>query len=308
MAGRGTRGEAQSTDRSGMVFCRKLRDTDPAPRSVCGDITPGRKLMLNRRLIPLALMSAAALAAPLIAKPTMHRATAHKPKVAMPVDYSAMLADPLRSDDMRKLDEGRMPASVLAFAGIKPGQTVLDFIAGGGYYSLLLARAVGPTGKVIAANPPGEYNAKAWEPFAGKVPQMHVMVSEISAMKFAPHSLDLIFTNLNYHDLYWESEKYKFPRVEVPPVLAGWFAAVKRGGHVVIIDHVGPAGGDPREVAARLHRIDPERVKADMKAAGFVLEAESSVLRRSEDDHSKLVFDPAVRGKTDRFMLKFRRP
>mgnify|MGYP002145408416 CR=1 FL=1 len=120
-------------------------------------------------------------------------------------------------------------------------------------------------------------------------------------------SLDLIFTNLNYHDLYWESEKYKFPRVDVPPVLAGWFRAVKPGGHVVIVDHVGPAG-DPREVANRLHRIDPERVKADMTAAGFVLEAESSVLRRSEDDHSKLVFDPAVRGNTDRFMLKFRRP
>ena len=264
--------------------------------------------MLNRRLIPLALMSAAALATPLTAKPTTQKTMDHKAKAATPVDYSAMLADPLRTDAMRKLDEGRMPAAVLAFAGVKPGQKVLDFFAGGGYYSLLLARAVGPTGTVIAANPPGENDAKAWEPFVGKVPQLHVMVSEISAMKFAPRSLDLIFTNLNYHDLYWESEKYKFPRVEVPPVLAGWFAAVKRGGHVVIIDHTGPAGGDPREVANRLHRIDPERVKADMKAAGFVLESESNVLRRSEDDHSKLVFDPAVRGKTDRFMLKFRRP
>lgn len=264
--------------------------------------------MINRRLIPLALLSAAALAAPLIAKPAMHKPMAHKAKAAIPVDYSAMLSDPLRSDDMRKLDEGRMPAAVLAFTGVKPGQKVLDFVAGGGYYSLLLARAVGPTGMVTAANPPGENNAKAWEPFAGKVPQMNVVVSEIAAMKFAPRSLDLIFTNLNYHDLYWESEKYKFPRVEVPPVLAGWFAAVKRGGHVVIIDHTGPAGGDPREVAERLHRIDPERVKADMKAAGFVLESESNVLRRSEDDHSKLVFDPLVRGKTDRFMLKFRRP
>ena len=264
--------------------------------------------MINRRLIPLALISAAALASPLIAKPTTHKTMAHKPKAATPVNYSAILADPLRSADMRKLDEGRMPAAVLAFAGVKPGQTVLDFMAGGGYYSLLLARAVGPTGKVVAANPPGENDAKAWEPFAGKVPQMQVMVTEISAMKFAPRSLDLIFTNLNYHDLYWESEKYKFPRVEVPGVLAGWFGAVKRGGHVVIIDHAGPAGGDPREVANRLHRIDPERVKADMRAAGFILESESNVLRRSEDDHSKLVFDPAVRGKTDRFIMKFRRP
>ena len=255
---------------------------------------------MNRRLIPLALLGAAMLGSPLLARPAV--------TAAKPLPSAAWLADPLRSADMRKLDEGRLPAQVLAFAGVKPGQAVLDFMAGGGYYSLLLARAVGPKGMVFAANTAGENDAKAWEPFAGKIPQLHVMVMEIPAMQFAPRSLDLIFTNLNYHDLYWESEKYHFARVEVPKVLAGWFTAVKPGGHVVIIDHAGPAGGDPREVADRLHRIDPERVKADMATAGFVFEAESSVLRRSEDDHSKQVFDAAVRGKTDRFMLKFRRP
>ena len=255
---------------------------------------------MNRRLIPLALLGAAMLGSPLLAKPAV--------TAAKPLPSAAWLADPLRSADMRKLDEGRLPAQVLAFAGVKPGQAVLDFMAGGGYYSLLLARAVGPKGMVFAVNTAGENDAKAWEPFADKIPQLHVMVSEIPAMQFAPRSLDLIFTNLNYHDLYWESEKYHFARVEVSKVLAGWFTAVKPGGHVVIVDHAGPVGGDPREVADRLHRIDPERVKADMAAAGFVFEAESNVLRRSEDDHSKLVFDPAVRGKTDRFMLKFRRP
>jgi predicted methyltransferase len=94
----------------------------------------------------------------------------------------------------------------------------------------------------------------------------------------------------------------------VPKVLASWFTELKPGGHVVIVDHAANPGGDPREVADKLHRIDPERVKADMAAAGFVLEGESSVLRRSEDDRTKLVFDPSVRGKTDRFILKFRRP
>ena len=255
---------------------------------------------MNRRLIPFALLSLAALAAPLLAKPAMH--------AAKPAPYAAWLADPLRTDDMRKLDEGRMPAAVLAFAGVKPGQTVLDFFAGSGYYSVLLARAVGPKGHVFAANPPGENDPKAWEPLAGKIPQLQVMVAEIPQMQFAPRSLDLIFTNLNYHDLYWESEKYHFPRVEVPKVLATWFTQVKPGGHVVIVDHAANRGGDPREVTDKLHRIDPERVKADMAAAGFVFEAESNVLRRSEDDRSKLVFDPAVRGKTDRFILKFRRP
>ena len=255
---------------------------------------------MNHRLIPLALLGAVALAAPLLAKPAMH--------AAKPAPTASWLADPLRSDDMRKLDEGRKPAEVLAFAGVKPGQTVLDFFAGSGYYSILLARAVGPKGMVFAANPPGENDPKAWEPLAGKIPQLHVMVAEVAQMQYAPRSLDLIFTNLNYHDLYWESEKYHFPRVDVPKVLAAWFTQVKPGGHVVIIDHAANPGGDPREVADKLHRIDAERVKADMAAAGFVLEGESAVLRRSEDDRTKLVFDPAVRGKTDRFMLKFRRP
>ena len=227
---------------------------------------------------------------------------------ARPAPVAAWLADPLRSDDMRKLDEGRKPADVLAFAGVKPGQTVLDFFAGSGYYSILLAKAVGPKGMVFAANPPGENDPKAWEPLAGKVPQLHVMVAEVAQMQYAPRSIDLIFTNLNYHDLYWESEKYHFPRVDVPKVLAAWFTELKPGGHVVIIDHAANPGGDPREVADKLHRIDAERVKADMAAAGFVLEGESAVLRRSEDDRTKLVFDPSVRGKTDRFMLKFRRP
>lgn len=255
---------------------------------------------MHRRLIPLALMSAAVLAGPLLAKPA---AMATKP---MPT--ATWLADPLRSDDWRKLDAGRMPAEVLAFAGVKPGQTVLDFFAGGGYYSFLFARAVGPKGMVFAANPPAENDPKAWTGWAEKVPNLHVMVAEVPRMYFAPRSIDTIFTNLNYHDLYWESEKYHFPRQDVPKVLAGWFAELKPGGHVVIIDHAANPGGDPREVTDKLHRIDPERVKADMAAAGFEFEAESNLLRRSEDDHSKLVFDPSVRGKTDRFMLKFRRP
>ena len=255
---------------------------------------------MKHRFLALALLGAAALTAPVLAKPAAH--------AVKPAPYAAWLADPLRSDDMRKLDEGRMPAAVLAFAGVKPGQTVLDFFAGNGYYSILLAKAVGPKGHVFAANSPGEHAPKAWEPLAGKIPQLQVMVAEIPQMQFAPRSLDLIFTNLNYHDLYWESEKYHFPRVEVPRVLAAWFTQLKPGGHVVIIDHAANPGGDPRAVTDKLHRIDPERVKADMAAAGFVLEAESNLLRRSEDDRSKLVFDPTVRGKTDRFILKFRRP
>lgn len=110
------------------------------------------------------------------------------------------------------------------------------------------------------------------------------MAAPIAATQFAPASIDLLFTHLNYHDLYWESEKFKFPRIDVPRVLASWFRAIKPGGQVVIVGHAGPAG-DPREVAEKLRRIDPARVKANMAAAGFVLVAESSILHRSEDKH-----------------------
>jgi predicted methyltransferase len=242
-----------------------------------------------RALLPLAAL---VLSAPLAAKPG---------------DFARILADPARSEDNRKLDEGRQPAQVLDFLALKPGAAVADFMAGGGYYTQLIARAVGPKGVVYALNPPNFHDTKDWEKGANARPNIRTLVQPVAAMQLAPASVDMIFAHLTYHDLYWESEKYKFPRNDVPQILAGWFRAVKPGGSVVIVDHVGP-GGDVRAVVEKFHRIDPAQVKADMAAAGFVLEGESSVLQRSEDAHDKNVFDPSVRGKTDRFILKFRRP
>lgn len=252
---------------------------------------------MNRHLIPLALLAAAMLATPLSAKP--------KAAGANPV--AAAIADTARGEKNRKLDEGRKPAEVLAFTGIKPGQVVVDYFAGGGYYTELFSKLVGPKGTVYALDPDSFYNAKGWEPVLASHSNVRLLVAPVAGLQLAPASTDLVFTNLNYHDLYWESAKYKFPRVDVPAVVANWFSAVRPGGHVVIIDHAGP-GGDTHKIADDLHRIDPAQVKADMIKAGFVLEAESDVLRRSDDDFTKNVFDPAVRGKTDRFILKFRRP
>ncbi len=245
-----------------------------------------------RHLVPLALLGAAAITPALAERPT---------------PIAAALADRGRSEAHRKLDAERMPAEVLAFAGVRPDQVVVDFFAGEGYYSELLADLVGPRGTVYLTNPPSFHDPKVVDPLLARHPNVRTLVAPVAAMQFAPGSVDILFTHLNYHDLYWQSEKFKYPRVEVPAVLTDWFRAVKPGGHVVIVDHWGPPG-DPRQVADKLHRIDPERVKADMTAAGFVLVGEGIVLRRSEDDHTKLVFDPSVRGKSDRFMLKFQRP
>lgn len=248
---------------------------------------------MNRRLMPLALLGAALVAAPILAK-------------AVPTVASA-LADPTRNAKNRALDEGRNPAAILAFAGIRPGDVVADYQAGGGYYSELLADLVGPKGRVYAMTQPNFYTKADWDPILAAHSNVMMLVAPGQSLVLAPHSVDLIFAHLTWHDIYWTSEKYQHPRFDVPRFLANWFAAVKPGGHVVIVDHVGPAG-DPREVVDKFHRIDPEQVKADMAAAGFVLEAESDALRHPEDDHTKNVFDPAVRGKTDRFALRFRRP
>ena len=127
------------------------------------------------------------------------------------------------------------------------------------------------------------------------------------AQTLAPRSVDVIFAHLEYHDLYWSSQKYHYPVRDPAVMLRNWFAALKPGGRVIVVDHVA-MGGDPRETADKLHRIDPERVKADFAGAGFVLDAQSAALHRDDDPHTAMVFDPAIRGHTDRFAFRFVKP
>jgi len=217
------------------------------------------------------------------------------------------VADKSRLAENRKLDEGRHPADVLAFAQVKRGSTVADLLAGNGYYSEMLADLVGPKGTVIPMNPPRFHKAETWATIAKAYPNMAPMVRPVNTIMLAPKSVDMIFTHLVYHDLYWQSEKFEFPRVDVDAMVANWFGAVRPGGSVIVVDHVGPAG-DTRELVEKLHRIDPAKVRADMERAGFVFDGDSDALRIAADDHSKNVFDPAIRGKTDRFMMRFKKP
>lgn len=214
------------------------------------------------------------------------------------------IASASRTEADRALDAGRMPEEVLRFSAVEPGDTIADFMAGGGYYSALLAELTGKKGMVYAINPVRFHPAKEWEGRLAVHGNIRPMAVDPRAMVLAPGSVDMIFAHLTFHDLYWESEQYAFPRLDVDAMLANWFAAVKPGGEVIIVDHVGPTG-DPREVTDKLHRIAPATVEQAMQAAGFELAGQSDVLRRSDDDLSKNVFDEAVRGKTDRFVLKF---
>ncbi|MEO0030361.1 MAG: hypothetical protein RIS94_119 [Pseudomonadota bacterium] len=230
------------------------------------------------------------------------------PALARPDAVAAALADKTRPDADRAQDEGRKPAAILAFAGFKPGNVVVDWGAGGGYYTRLIADMVGPKGRVYALGDPRFFKAESWDGLTAAHPNVAVQVALPAAQALAPRSLDAIFAHLEFHDLYLPAEKDGAnPAQDVPARLRNWFAALRPGGTVTIVDHVGPAG-EPAVVAGTLHRIDPARVRADMEAAGFEFVGESAVLHRNDDPHSAIVFDPSVRGKTDRFALKFRRP
>jgi predicted methyltransferase len=255
---------------------------------------------LYRSLFAAALIALAP--APLVAK------AAHDDHPAVSrAQIAAAIADPAREADNRALDDGRKPDAILAFANLRRGDVVADWGAGAGYYSEMLADAVGPQGTVYAVGIGANYNAAKWAPVMAHHANIRPLFVPGEAQALAPGSLDVIFAHLEYHDLYWTSAKYHYPMRDVDAVLRNWFAALRPGGRVIVIDHVA-AGGDPRVTADSFHRIDPARVKADFAKAGFVLDGESAVLHREDDPHGVVVFDPSVRGHTDRFTFRFVKP
>ncbi|WP_430429818.1 class I SAM-dependent methyltransferase [Parasphingorhabdus sp.] len=228
-----------------------------------------------------------------------------------PSNFTQAVSAPGRDEADAKLDVSRKPAEVLAFMGLESGDAVLDIFAGGGYYSEILGRAVGPTGSVIAVNPPQFVSSNAakakWADVTGRQPNVSLVAAQL--YEYAPdaETLDFAMMHLIYHDLYWESEQYKVKRMDPAAFLTKLYTGMKPGGIVAVIDHVGGAG-ETRAVVEKTHRINPDVVRADFARAGFVLEAESNMFTNPADDLDKNVFDMAVRGKTDRFTMRFRKP
>ena len=198
-------------------------------------------------------------------------------------------------------------AEVLAFMGVKPGDRVADIIAG--RFVRALSQAVGPTGKVYAVEPAEV--VKAHPEVLGILQKLtadpayaNVAVSSppIDAPAL-PGGLDEVFIRQNYHDLH---DKFMGP-ADVAAFNRNVFAALKPGGVYVVLDHAAAAGSGLRDTDT-IHRIDEAAVKREVAAAGFVLDGESNLLANPADDHTKMVFDPAIRGKTDQFLLRFRKP
>lgn len=231
-------------------------------------------------------------------------------RVASNSGIAAAVASPGRGAENVKLDASRKPTELLSFLGLRHGMKVADPFGGNLYWAEITSRVVGPTGHVTIWQPAQFYDDKAKAAFVAFAPA-HPNVTEISspfgAPDLAPRSFDFMLINLDYHDVYWESAKRKITRMEPDAWLKAIYASMKPGGIVGVVDHVGPAG-DTRAIVEKEHRIDPATVKADFKRAGFVLDGESQLLRNPADDHTLLVFDPAIRGKTDRFIYRFKRP
>ena len=230
---------------------------------------------------------------------------------AAPADVKASVAaTSARSEANIKLDESRKPAEVLKFLGLQKGMRVSDPFGGNLYWAEIMAPAVGPKGRVTIWQPQQFYSQKVYDNYTAlkaKQPNVWMRVSPFEAPDLPANTYDFMLINLDYHDVYWESAKNGVVRMDPDQWLKTIYAAMKPGTVVGVIDHIANPG-DTRQTVDKLHRIDPAVVKADFKRAGFLLEGESDLLRNPADDHSLLVFNPDIRGKTDRFIFKFRKP
>jgi predicted methyltransferase len=229
---------------------------------------------------------------------------------SIPDNIAAAVADSNRPDADKQRDANRKPAETLAFTGVKPGAQVAELLPGGGYFTRLFSKAVGSSGHVYALVPAPLANAPADAPdFAARVKALAAdpnyanvtVVVEPFSQLAVPAPVDLVWTSQNYHDLH------NFPGLDVGVFNKMVFDDLKPGGIYLVLDHAAEAGSGARDTKT-LHRIDPEAVKKEVLAAGFVLAGSSDLLRQPSDAHAVKVFDPAVRGKTDQFILKFRKP
>jgi predicted methyltransferase len=202
------------------------------------------------------------------------------------------------------MDPALKAPEVIAFMGLKKGDSVADIM--GGRMTASLAQAVGPTGKVYAVETAefSKVHPDVLNMMKSQATQSpNIIVSDEPIASPLPPGLDAVFIRQNYHDLY---DKFLGP-ADVAAFNKAVFKALKPGGVYVVLDHAAAAGSGV-STTETLHRIDPARVKSDLLAAGFKLDAESSVLARKSDDHTKLVFDPSVRGATDQFLFRFKKP
>lgn len=226
-------------------------------------------------------------------------------------DYDDLIAaavdNPARLEANSSRDTLRKPADVIKFMGVQPGMTVLDMVAIGGYYTEILAGVVGSEGKVIsqalaAQGMDPDYAFAAHIRDSRHLDNVVPIYAEVKDLDLKEDSLDQVFLIQNFHDFY-------FQRWGVDPdaIMAVLRKGLKPGGILAVVDHVAPNDA-PSSTGDSTHRISPVFTRNTLQAAGFVFEAESSALLNDSDDIGKSVFDPEIRGKSSRFIHRYRNP
>lgn len=239
--------------------------------------------------------------------PQTEASTAPGPELA----YAAYLAAPGRLPGDFAKDAYRKPSQVLAFSKVMPGQRVFEMEAGAGYFTELLSRAVGSAGRVIMQAPEefksfykDEVNARLEGNRLANVSQSWSMFDKLEA---ADASMDLVTWFQGPHELYCTKACGDLRMGEINAVFREVSRILKPGGFFVIMDHRAPVG-TPTTSGNDLHRIDPLVIKAAATTAGFALDEESDMLANPKDDYSKDVFDKTIQGRTDQFLLRYKKP
>lgn len=237
--------------------------------------------------------------------------TLAKPDGAVATPIQQAVAHSERSDADRKADLYRKPEAILDFFQVKPGQIVLDVFAGGGYFSELLARSVGPQGRVDA------FNNKPYLNWVGdqlnarlnnnRLPNIRRLDVEVDELQLGDQHYDLIFASMAFHDMYYADPAEGWPAMDRPALFKKLYAALKPGGVLAVIDHSARAGRGVED-SKPLHRIEESALRKDLEQAGFRFDASTELLRNPNDDRSLSSFEPRIRFQTDRFVLRFKRP
>jgi predicted methyltransferase len=217
--------------------------------------------------------------------------------------HRSAITDPLRPADEVARDEFRHPDRMLAFAMLEPGDKVADIRPGAGYFTRLFARVVGETGKVYAfvPNRTAERENPRADALVAAYPNVVRVNGDLNTMSF-PEPLDVVWMSQEYHDFHIPAFN-----TDVMTMNRAIYAALKPGGYFIVIDHSGRPGTGHSEVQT-LHRIEGASLRAEVEAAGFVFDGESSALVNPADDRTTNVFDEAIRGRTDQFVYRFRKP
>jgi len=220
---------------------------------------------------------------------------------------SDTIGDATRTEVDRKADEYRKPDESLRFFGVKPGDTVLDFFAGAGYYSELMANIVGSKGRVDV------YNNRPYLDWIGT--QLNARYSskrmnntrrlelEVDDLDLGDKQYDVIVAAMALHDVYYADPANGWPMIDKDALYKKFNRALKPGGSLIVIDHAAEAGSSLRDVQS-LHRIDETYLINDLQQFGFKVAARSDVLRNGKDERKLSSFDEKIRYHTDRFMLK----